>query len=802
MTELALTRVFSVTMYYHFAFLAISIALLGLSASGVYTYVARPWLDRFSTGTLLSAHGMVFAVLTALAMVVLVRLRVGLNYSLPNIALMCLLYTVAALPFFAGGSVISLAIARAPRRVTALYAADLVGASTGCLALLPLLNLLGAPEGVLVAGIFGAIGAVLAAPREMRRRAIVVLVLVVSVSVVPRVTGHSAVALGATKGHAGDRVLFERWNSFSRVAVYDRGHHDWSLSPRYAGSLPESRYMDIDSAASTPIMKVAPDLSGATYLEYDLTAFAYRLMGATAQDRARGMIPSPFSALVIGPGGGRDLLAALVHGASHVDGVEINPIIVRDVMLGRFRDYSGSIYTNPRVTLYVDDGRSHVRKTASRYDIIQASLVDTWAATAAGAYALTENMLYTVEAFEDYLDHLTDNGVLTISRWRFDGLRLVSLAQEACARRGWNAAGRIAVVQHENVVNFMLKRTPFTPEETDRLARLADDLEFRVVYLPGRAAAEGSPAMASLDRAGVGDFTRLVTTVDRQKFYEAYPIDVSPATDDRPFFFNTTRLDRQKYVVWVRRHLFGWTEPWRQALPEGFATGGLTALFVVVGLSALLVVLFVVGPLLVSRRESLSSGWPAWLAYFGCLGAGYMMVEIALLQRFVLLLGHPIYSLTVTLFSLLLGTGVGSWLSRGIRDTNLRSRLFRSLVGLVTLGFVAAFLVPLVVGYAVGWPLSARIALAGMLLFPAGVLMGVPLPTGVRLLADRQPALVPWAWGINGALSVLGSGLAVLVAMTWGFSVTVLAGASMYAVAGTLIAGSGLEVGARRSGTS
>ena len=276
-----------------------------------------------------------------------------------------------------------------------------------------------------------------------------------------------------TKGHQGDRILFSKWNSFSRIGVYERAHGDWSLSPTYSGELPDTKFMDIDSAASTPIAHVTPDLSNAGYLRYELTALAYHLK------------PSGFTALVIGPGGGRDLASALVFGAARVDGVEINPIIANDVMRGAFRDFSGGIYDHPHVRVAVDDGRSFVRRSSDEYDVIQASLVDTWAATAAGAYTLTENTLYTVEAFTDYLDHLNDNGILTITRWVFDGLRLVSLAQEACARRGWDAASRLAIIQHDNVATFLLKKSPFTSEEVSELRTLADRLQFRILYAPG-----------------------------------------------------------------------------------------------------------------------------------------------------------------------------------------------------------------------------------------------------------------------------------------------------------------------------
>src|SRR5687768_15477966 len=420
MTELALTRIFSVTMYYHFAFLAISIALFGLSASGVFVYVMRHRLASRGTHELLTAGAIVYALATIVALACLIRIRVGLNYSPSNLALMLAIYTLAALPFFTGGAVISLAFARLTDRINVVYAADLLGAAAGCLALIPLLNRLGAPGVVLTAAALSLGAAICFAPPRRRGRAALAAVALFLLPAAAQATGAAPFDVVDTKGHEGDRVLFSKWNSFSRVAVYDRAHGEWSLSPTFIGSRGESLFMDIDSAASTPIVKGTGRLEDAAYLRYELTALAYGLVER----------PSGFTALVIGPGGGRDLLSALVFGATRVDGVEINPIIVRDVMLQRFRDYSGNLYTDPRVAIHVDDGRSFVRRSGDRYDVIQASLVDTWAATAAGAYTLTENSLYTSEAFGEYLDHLTDDGVLTITRWVFDGLRLVSLAQE------------------------------------------------------------------------------------------------------------------------------------------------------------------------------------------------------------------------------------------------------------------------------------------------------------------------------------------------------------------------------------
>jgi len=609
-----------------------------LSASGVYVFLARGRLSGHTPRVLLAWHALAYALVTTVSLALLVRLRVGLNYSVENLLLMLAIYALAALPFFAGGAVITLAISRLAGRINLVYAVDLLGASAGCLLLLPLLDRLGAPGVVLSTAVLGATAATCFAAPPMRRRVATIAAVLVALPWAAHLSGLAPFDVTETKGHAGDRVLFSKWNSFSRVAVYDRQHSDWSLSPTYKGPMPESRFMDIDSAASTPILKFSGNLEEAAYLRAELTALAYHVLDAGEADgTGTPARPPEASALVIGPGGGRDLLSALAFGVTSVDGVEINPIIARDVMSDRFRDYSGGIYHRPGVRVYVEDGRSFVRRSPRRYDLIQASLVDTWAATAAGAYTLTENSLYTVEAFEDYLDHLTDRGVLTITRWVVDGLRLVSLAQEACARRGWDASERLAVVQYGKVATFILKRTPFTPAEAEHLARVSSGLHFVVLYAPGL------PAPAVLAPTGGGhweaaagtpnDYARLITAPDRHAFYREYRLDITPTTDDRPFFFHTTKLEDQLGVAFGRTMLFG---------------NGLSALMTLMGISAVLVLLFVVGPLALGGRELLGTGWPGWLAYFGLLGAAFMLVEVALLQRFVLLLGHPVYSLAVT----------------------------------------------------------------------------------------------------------------------------------------------------------
>jgi len=760
MIELALTRIFSVVMYYHFAFLAISIALFGLSASGVFAYLGRTWLNRRDLRSLLSAAALLYAVTTIVALFFLVRLRVGLNYSPENLRLMLTIYTLAALPFFTGGLIITLAISRQPSRVNAVYAADLTGAAGGCLILIPLLNRLGAPGVVLTAAVMAIAAAVLFATHANRLRIAAIGAALIALPLAGQLSHLATFDVVDTKGHRSDRVLFAKWNSFSRIGVYERTHGDWSLSPNYRGPLPDTRYMDIDSAASTPILGLKPDLSNVQYLKYELTALAYQLKSSDST-------PGGFTALVIGPGGGRDLVSALVFGARHVDGVEINPIIANDVMRGQFREFSGGIYTHPRVRIVVDDGRSFVRRTPDKYDVIQASLVDTWAATAAGAYTLTENTLYTVEAFDDYLDHLTDDGVLTMTRWVFDGLRLISLAQAAVEKRGWSLSDRIAIVRYQRVATFLFKRTPFTERELATLHDTSARLGFEVLYAPSDE--DTKPIEdEDVDGTSTADYARLVRASDPQEFYARFPSDIRPTTDDRPFFFHTTKLENQFSVAFGRSMLFG---------------NGLSALLTLLGISAALVALFVLGPLVIAGRGAeRPRGWFAWLVYFGALGAGFMLIEVAILQRFVLLLGHPVYSLTVTLFSLLLGTGLGAAWSRRFDQQSLGRT---GAIALVTVAAIAVAVIAVVtplINWAVPFTRATRMAIAVATLVPVGLALGIPMPTGIRLLSSRAPDMVAWAWGMNGALSVLGATLAIFIAMNWGFQATLLAASVTYMI--------------------
>jgi spermidine synthase len=752
--ELTLTRVFSVTMFYHFAFLAISIAMFGLSASSVFIYVTPRLHPPEGVGKQLQIYAALFWVVATVSAILLLRMRMRLDYSVANAFRMVGIYLLAAAPFMAGGAGLALAVSRLHDDIGRVYAADLFGAAGGCLLLIPVLDAIGAPGALLLAAGLGALASLLFAVSNGRvgkgatwvPPAGAVVALAVQL-------WHPWLDVYGAKGHENAPLLFSKWNSFSRIAVYDQPHADWGLSDTYKGPLPQSHYMDIDASASTPILEVSGGVSSLNHLRYELTALAYTIKPGA-------------HVLVIGPGGGRDLWTALVHGARRVEGVEVNPIIVRDVMQGQFREYSGDIYGAPGVSVEADDGRSYVSRSTVRYDLIQASLVDTWAATTAGAFAMTENNLYTAEAFESYFAHLQPDGVLTVTRWYADGLRLLSLLHAAGQRLGWpGIADRVFIGRNGLLATFVFKKSPLTDDEIDRLRQRCRELNFTVIYSP---VSPSNPTPSPRDA-----YTRLATTPypNLPTFYRTFAWDISPSTDDRPFFFQPNKPGTPLKFQFDRSILFG---------------NGTEVLSGLLLISVVLLALFVFVPLAwLSPEPVVWRELPlAPLAYFACLGAGFMFVEMGLMQRFVLLLGHPVYSLSVILFTLLLGGGLGSALSRRLGSP--ARTLAIAIPAIIVVSLAYSWMLPSLFASWVAWARPLRIMVSVAYLFPLGLLLGMPLPSGIRVIGERRPGVLAWAWGVNGAMSVLGATLAIHVAMSSGFARVATYGAIIYAGAGLI----------------
>jgi hypothetical protein len=737
--ELSLTRIFSVVFYYHFAFLAISIALFGLGAGGVFSYAVSGWRGNLfgKLGALALANGLC----VALSLWFIVS-RPGGDLSATNLTAV---YVASALPFFLAGTIVSLAISEAIARVDRAYFFDLGGAAAGCLLLIPFLNLFGGPNTVIAAGVFFAAAAAiwfnLAGSGKRRAVAVLCSLLLVALMVVNGKT--HLLDIHVAKGQKLPPERFVAWNSFSRVGVTMSG--GWSIV--------------IDADASTAIAPFDWDhLSDQD--RYKLThegpGFPY-------------MVRPGAKTLIIGAGGGYDVARAFASGSRDITAVEINPIIAHTIMQEEFLRENHGLYFRPEVHLFVEDGRSFIRRSRDKYQVLQATLVDTWASTAAGAFALSENNLYTTDAFYDYLTHLTDDGLLAFTRWGFDppreSLRLLSLAMDALERLGEQKPWRHVMVIRTDTSKLagwgaldtvLISRKPFSDEDISRARLGLAGERIQAVYLPGDAP--------------TNPFGQLLRSSDPDAFYAEYPFNVTPVDDDRPFFFYTVQPgDVWHYLSQANKVSADYKI--NRAVPLLFEL-----MAVSLGATALILLL---PRLLLRSRLPKERGVLAFLWYFLCLGAGYILIQVALIQKFVLLLGHPTYALTVIVFSMLVASGLGSFFSRRMvagSDTNLVRVLGAISVVVALLAFGAS---PLASATA-GWPLLAKMAVTALAIAPAAFLMGMPFPSGLHRLEQRHPPSVRWAWSLNAAASVLGSGGAIVLAIYLGLRATLLIGAALY----------------------
>lgn len=751
--ELSLTRLFSVILFYHFAFLAISIALLGLGAGGVFAYLRRDWLARHETRALGGRLCLANAITTVAILEIVLHVPVSLNLSAANFLGLSILYLASACPFFFTGLLLSVVFAREVGRVPVLYGADLGGGALACLAVVPLLDFLGGPNTVLFASLAMAIAsAVWSLPGRDRWRGLIA-VAAIALVIAANASGNFIDVIYA-KGVRLDRVVkveFARWNAISRVEV---------------DAKPDgSKWIVIDADANSALVNVDP-----------------RAWQGTWQRDLMSGVPSVANVLqphgafaIIGPGGGVDVLRAVATGSPSVTGIEINPIIADTIMRDRYAAYTYHLYQLPQVHLHVSDGRSFIRNSRDRYSVVQMTLVDTWASTAAGAFALSENNLYTVEAFREYFEHLDPGGFIAITRWEFkqprEALRVLAVAMEALHRLGVEQPAANFMVISDGLLSedgrpvlVLAKRTPFTAEEEAAVrAHLARNPNLRPLYLPSDS---GEPARNA--------FRALIASNDPDSFARSYAYNVAPVSDNVPFFFFTLKPGQL-----FRQALSGRGMDWK--VNVGVAVLGMVLVISLVAVAAFLIVPLALGA---GRRGSR----PTRLIYFIALGLGYMLVEIAFIQRFVLFLGHPTYALTVVVFLLMLSSGMGSLTSsRWFRHA---SRAWLPLA-IVTAALVANVrLLPPFLASHVGLPFVVKLLVSAAILTPLGFLMGMPFPTGLRAL--EQPAScgaasgsneVEWAWAMNAASSVLGSVLAMVIAINFGLNVTLACGGTAYLLA-------------------
>jgi spermidine synthase len=756
--ELALTRLFSVVLFYHFAFLAISIALLGLGAGGVFAYLRKQRLTRVDTGTLAARLCCLNAIAIPIVLEIVLHVPVSLELSWGNLGRLTALYLAAAIPFFLTGVLFSVVFAREARSITRLYGADLLGGALACLSIVPLLNGIGGPNTILFSGVaMAGAGAMWAASTPTRKRATILaglLTLLIAVNYSGRL-----IDVVYAKGVLRDKswVEYARWNAISRVEVDSQGQNGKAIV--------------IDADASTYIMNVDPNAWQGTDWQKNLMAAPPALANVL---RPHG------DYAIIGPGGGVDVLRAVANGSPSVTAIEINPIIASSIMRGRYADYSYHLYERPDVHIHVTDGRSFVRNASQNFDVVQMTLVDTWASTAAGAFALSENSLYTVDAFREYFEHLKPDGLIAITRWEFqqprEALRVVSVATEALHQMGVADPAKHFIVVSDGELDedgipvvVLAKKTPFSAEEEAKVrTHLEEHEDLVALYTPS------APAHNA--------FSALIARNDPKAFARDYPYNVAPVDDNAPFFFFTLKTDQILHDGGLQRGI-----DWKVNL-------GVVVLAGVFVISVLAVIAFLILPMAL-RGGRAQRSLP--LFYFVAVGLGYILVEISCIQRFVLFLGHPTYALTVVIFLLLLSSGAGSLLSR--RWLANIGRGWIPLAVLIVGIALNTWVLPELLSALIGLPFLMKLGVCAIVLGPLGLAMGMPFPTGLRAITNSDELDLPvtefgepagsadhgveWAWAMNAASSVLGSVLAMVIAIRFGLSVTLASGAAAYALA-------------------
>jgi hypothetical protein len=774
--QLALMRVLSIGQWHHFAYLVISLAVLGFGAGGTVCALIREWVR----GAERAAFGRAVFLFSAALPVVY-----GLSQQIPFETFelvtqprqwlrLMLLYVVLATPFLIASVCVGLGFLIQPDRIGRVYAANLLGSGVGALAGAGLMYIV-PPERLTVVWTVVSWVAWVVASRAERRLGWGGWAIRLAALAACALFALQPIRVSAYKGlsyalqYPDARVEARAFSPLSQITAVSSARiretpGQISGYPyRERGPLPEQIALFFDGGAASVINRFEGDLEKMAWLEYVTAALPYTLL-----DRPE--------ALVAGAGGGTDVLMALRHGARRVTAVDLDPRVF-DLMRGRFGAFSGGLYDRPDVALAAADARDFLRGTTNRYDLIQLALVDSFSASAAGVHALSESFLYTVEAVAGYADRLTPGGFLAITRWLEspprDAVKMFATLAEGWERAGHREPARhLAFIRSWNTGTLLAGRAPLTPEQIQSIRRFCEERSFDLCYLPGLERGEANRFIL-LDQPVYFDAATALLSPRRAAFYRYYLFHVQPATDDRPYFF--------RFFKWssAPRLIRGMGADWIPYMEWGYVAL-IAALVQAIPVSVLLIVF----PLWWSRRfrSSGGSGGGA-LPYFALIGLAYMALELAFIQRFMLFLAYPVYAVAVIVTSFLVFSGLGSRLAD--RHRAHPRALLLGAVTAIGIGVALSFwLLSALYSKGIGWPRELRAAVSLVALAPLAVAMGIPFPTGLQALSSRTPAWVPWAWAVNGCASVLGALLATLGSMHLGFRVMMGLAVALYAAAG------------------
>ena len=763
-TEVFYTRLFSILLWSNIAFAVLSLALLGLGSSGLVVYsfprVFRRDRAEEQVAWLLPITG--FSLLASYVLI-LVLTRSPVNQWVPVLGLVELILT-AMLPYFVGGLVLAIVFTHFPEEIAKLYFWDLTGAALGAILVAPALYLFNGPALVpAIALVLAASGAAygLRRHRAAARGSLVSCIAFGVFLAVP--AARDTLAVRYAKGASTPNILLERWDPLARITV----------SP---GPDEQTRFLTMDGGAVSAVLRFDGNLENLSFLKGNVLQLAYHLRNYD-------------TSLIIGPGGGSDVLASLVFGNRNITAVEVNKSTL-DIVREDLRAYSGGLYELPGVDAHVGEGRAFVTGLAKKFDLIQATFIDTWVAASTGSHTLSEDYLYTIEGIRVFFDHLKDDGVFSMSRWGgplmgyLETYRVVGIADRVLRDLGAAEPSRhVVVVQGppaervtqgggyqtstgsmESMSTILVKRSPFTADEIRKIEDVSRTFAFRPLWLAGHGEDERIAELFA-SRGADSYYT---------EYYEMTGLDFSPITDDRPFFFD---MIRPADFLRLKDKFPGTTE-------YGRMFTAIQVLYQLIVAMLIVVVALLAIPLLVrSRAVRLSGPAVEALGYFVCIGLGFIGIELGLIQKFTLFLGHPVYSLVVLLASILLFSGIGSF---GAARLTPKAGVTRALALLAVLLIYSVVVRPLTEAL-ITYPFALKCAIAIALSALPAFLMGTFFPLGVAVARERFPELIPWGWAISSGFSVLGGTLSLFSSMSWGYARTWYAFTVPYFVAAMLL---------------
>jgi len=761
MYEVVLTRLLSVTSWYYLAFVSVSMAMFGMTAGALSIQLRPDWFTERLIRRRLAQSAMATAVAMPLSLVTMLAIPVDVSFALQTVFSFVLFSAVISVPFFFSGVAVCISLTRSPFAMGRVYFTDLAGASFGCLASVLLLNLIDAPSAIfMIAAILFISAAAYAAYADetaIRRRSLYGVAAMLVFGIANSLTLHGIQPIWS-KGAIDYRtnILAEKWNPISKVRATPAITAEplmWGPSPRMPARTVDEILLNIDNDAGTVITRFDGDLKSLDFLRYDVTSLG-------AQLRSGG------TAAIIGVGGGRDVLNCAAQGFTRIVGIEVNSAMV-NLTSKRFERFSG-FSKIPGFELHNDEGRSYLTRSGERFDLIQASLVDTWAATSAGAMTLSENALYTVDGWKIFYEHLKPGGIITFSRWFADAeraqtFRLYSVARAMLIAEGVaNPEAQLALIKSGRVATLLASNRPFSPADLHKLNSIVTDMAFTPVVIPGQPIREP-------------ELQRIVAARNLQELAalrDGSDVDYSPTFDSSPYFFNAVHI--RNIVKLVRSA--GRASNLRAIL--------FLLVFMVAALILVLTTIILPARLLNSRTDGAPKPLYGAVVYFIAIGLGFILVEMAMMQQLSIFLGHPIYSMVVVLGGLILSAGVGSLASdRWQLKESWKSRAPALFAAVSVVAYSLAVL-PVMHAFTADL-LWQRILICLALISPCGFLLGFCFPVGLRWLnALSQGQNLPWMWALNGAAGTLGSFIAILVSMDLSIGFCVLTGAGCYLFAG------------------